>query len=141
MIFRRYTSHSGFGANNVVDVDLVFHPDFSKVDRIVDDSHFVPSVELAKRIGRSAASYKGLYDSDAALQHGLDASYARRPGRDIVELQRFNESLYQRIEESLKSDLSEAQRKTLLAEQKRIKETQSVLDIINARKEEIPKED
>lgn len=141
MNFRRYTSHNGFCANNIVDVDFVFHPDFSKVERIVDDSHFVPSVELAKRIGRSAASYKGLYDSETALQHGLDASYARRPGRDIVELQRFNESLYRRIEESLKADLTEAQRKTLLAEQKRIKETQSVLDIINSKKETVPKED
>lgn len=133
MRYFKYDSLSPYSENTRSLHDERFGVDYTKVERIVDDSYFVPSTEQVKRISRSHPM-KGLYDSPASLEAGIEPSYARHPSRDIVELQRFNEALYARIEKALQSDLEEAQRKTLEKEKKRLDEARSVMSILEQEK-------
>lgn len=130
MRFFKYDSLSPYGENTRSLHNEGFGIDYTNVESIVDDSYFVPSTEQVKRISRSHPM-KGLYDSPVSLKAGIEPSYARHPSRDIVELQRFNEALYARIEKALQSDLEEAQRKTLENEKKRLDETRQVISILD----------
>lgn len=120
-----------FGQNEVRHLDALRFEDYTGIESLADDSYFVPSTEAVKRIGRANGhAYKGLYDSDASLEAGIEPSYARHPSRDIVELVRFNERMYARIEEALKLDLTDAQRRTLEKQKNEMDKVQKTLQVL-----------
>lgn len=122
---------SRFGQNTVQNLDCLRFEDYTGVKSLTDDSYFVPSTEAVKRIGRANGhAFKGLYDTEASLDAGIEPSYARHPSRDVVELVRFNERMYARIEEALKQDLSDAQRRTLEHQKAEMDKVQRTIQIL-----------
>lgn len=123
MRFHRYTSSNRFHNNsiNVVDLRTV---DYREVERLVDDSYFVPSTEAVKRIRNLGNQpLEGQYDSQASLDSGITPHYVRHPSRDIVEVVKFTQALYDKVEKSLQNDISEAQRKSLEKQKTELEKT------------------
>lgn len=125
-----YNSVSRFTCNDIVEINSRV-VSFSDVSELVDRSYFVPSTEAVKRIRNLGnSSMETLYDSDFAIKHGLTPEYVRHPSRDIVEVQRFTESAYAKVEESLKHDISSHEKKRLQAEKQALEQTKGQLDVI-----------
>lgn len=119
----RYLSINRFHNNSigVVDSRTV---DYREVERLVDDSYFVPSTEAVKRIRNLGnQSLEGQYDSKASLDSGITPHYVRHPSRDIVEVMKFTQSLYDKVEKSLQNDISDAQRKSLEKQKTELEKT------------------
>lgn len=123
MRLHRYVSSNRFH-NNSIDVVDFRTVDFREVERLVDDSYFVPSTEAVKRIRNLGnQSLEGQYDSQASIDSGITPHYVRHPSRDIVEVVKFTQALYAKVEKSLQNDISEAQRKSLEKQKSELEKT------------------
>lgn len=119
----RYLSANRFHSNSIASVDFRT-VDFREVERLVDDSYFVPSTEAVKRIRNLGnQSLEAQYDSALSLQTGITPHYVRHPSRDIVEVMKFTKALYDKVEKSLQGDISEAQRKSLEKQKTELEKT------------------
>lgn len=137
---KQYLSANRFYNNSIALVDSR-SVDYHEVPRLVDDSYFVPSTEAVKRIRNlGQQSLQSLYDSDLALKNNVTPEYVRHPSRDIVEVQRFTELAYAKVEDSLKKDISEHEKRRVQAEKDSLDKTKVQLDVILKDSEVVKKE-
>lgn len=137
---KHYLSANRFYNNSIGLVDSR-STDYHEVPRLVDDSYFVPSTEAVKRIRNlGQQNLQSLYDSDLALKNNATPEYVRHPSRDIVEVQRFTETAYAKVEDSLKKDISEHEKRRLQVEKDSLDKTKVQLDVILKDSEVVNKE-
>lgn len=135
-----YNSIARFVCNDIVEINSRL-TSFSDVEELVDRSYFVPSTEAVKRIRNLGnLAMDSLYDSELAIKAGITPEFVRHPSRDIVEVQKFTDQLYQKVEQSLQNDLTVAQRKILENEKKSLEKTRIQLEQLNTPEDLVKKE-